>query len=86
MIDSCARQIVDTALRYGAEVSGPIPLPTESSTYTVNRSAFVHEDSQEQFEMRVHKRLIIIPDPSSQIIDALTNLDLAAGVDIEIKM
>ena len=86
VIDSCARQIVDTALRYGSKVAGPIPLPTETSKYTVNRSTFVHKDSREQFELRVHKRLIIIPNPNQQIIEALTNLNLAAGVDIEIKM
>ena len=86
VIDNCARQIVETALRYGAEISGPIPLPTEIHKYTVNRSTFVHKDSREQFEMRVHKRLITVSNPSSQVIDALTNLNLPAGVDIEIKM
>lgn len=86
VIDNCARQIVETALRYGADISGPIPLPTEISRYTVNRSSFIHKDSREQFEMRVHKRLIIVASPSSQVIDALTNLNLPAGVDVEIKM
>ncbi len=86
VIDNSARQIVDTALRYGAELSGPIPLPTEIHKYTVNRSTFVHKDAREQFEMRVHKRLIDILNPNPRIIDALTSLTLPAGVDIEIKM
>jgi len=86
VIDNSARQIIETALRYGAEVSGPIPLPTEIHKYTVNRSTFIHKDAREQFEMRVHKRLIDILNPGPRIIDALTNLTLPAGVDIEIKM
>ncbi|MCK4354991.1 30S ribosomal protein S10 [Candidatus Parcubacteria bacterium] len=86
VIDTSSRQIVETALRYGAEVLGPIPLPTEIHKYTVNRSTFIHKDSREQFEMRTHKRLIDILNPNSRIIDALTNLTLPAGVDIEIKM
>jgi len=86
VIDNSARQIVETALRYGSEISGPIPLPTETKKYTVNRSTFVHKDAREQFEMRVHKRLIDILNPSSRVIDALTGLTLPAGVDIEIKM
>lgn len=86
VIDSSARQIVETALRYGAELSGPVPLPTEIRKYTVNRSSFVHKDAREQFEMRVHKRLIDILNPNSKIIDALINMTLPAGVDIEIKM
>ena len=86
VIDSSVRQIVDTALRYNAELRGPVPLPTEMKKYTVNRAAFVHKDAREQFEMRVHKRLIDILNPSSQLIDALTDLNLPAGVDIEIKM
>lgn len=86
VIDSSARQIVETALRYGTEVSGPIPLPTETHKYTVNRSSFIHKDSREQFETRIHKRLIVVFNPSGQVIDALTNLNLPAGVDIEIKM
>ena len=86
VIDSSARQIVDVVLRYGAEVSGPIPLPTENHKYTVNRSSFVHKDAREQFEMRVHKRLIDIVNPNPKVIDALMNLNLPAGVDIEIKM
>ena len=86
VIDNSARQIVETVLRYGAEISGPVPLPTEIHKYTVNRSSFVHKDSREQFEMRIHKRLIDIINPNPKIIDALMNLTLPAGVDIEIKM
>jgi small subunit ribosomal protein S10 len=86
VIDNSARQIVETALRYGTEVLGPVPLPTEIHKYTVNRSSFVHKDAREQFEMRVHKRLIDILNPDQKIIDALMNLNLPAGVDIEIKM
>ena len=86
IIDSSARQIVETAERQGAQVIGPIPLPTETKKYTVNSSTFVHKNSRDQYEMRVHKRLIDIISPTSKIIDALTNLNLPAGVDIEIKM
>lgn len=86
VIDNSARQIVETALRYGAEVSGPVPLPTEIHKYTVNRSSFVHKDSREQFEIRVHKRLIDLINVNPKVIDALMSLTLPAGVDIEIKM
>lgn len=86
IIDVSVRQIVDTATRYGADLIGPIPLPTEIRKYTVNRSTFVHKNAREQFEMRVHKRLVDILNPVPKIIDALTNLTLPAGVDIEIKM
>lgn len=86
IIDLSVKQIVETAQRHGAEIIGPIPLPTEIRKYTVNRSTFVHKDSREQYEMRVHKRLIDIMNPNSQIIEALVNLNLPAGVDIEIKM
>lgn len=86
IIDASSKQIVDIALRNGAEVVGPVPLPTEIHKYTVNRSTFVHKDSREQFEMRSHKRLIDILNPNPKIIDALMNLNLPAGVDIEIKM
>lgn len=86
VIDNSAKQIIDVALRYGVEVLGPVPLPTEIHKYTVNRSSFVHKDSREQFEMRVHKRLIDILNPTPRVIDALMNLNLPAGVDIEIKM
>ena len=86
VIDASVRQIVDTARRHGAEVIGPVPLPTEIKKYTVNRSTFVHKDAREQFEMRVHKRLIDILNPTPKTIDALMNLTLPAGVDVEIKM
>lgn len=86
IIDSSVRQIVETVMRYGAEIVGPLPLPTEIRKYTVNRSTFVHKNAREQFEMRIHKRLIDILNPVPKIIDALTNLTLPAGVDIEIKM
>jgi len=86
IIDQSARQIIETAERYGAEVVGPIPLPTEIQKHTVNRSSFVHKDAREQFEMRTHKRLIDILNPAPKIIDALMNLNLPSGVDIEIKM
>ncbi len=86
LIDQSSKQIVDTAKRTGATISGPIPLPTEKTKYTVLRSTFVHKDSREQFEMRVHKRLIDILSATPKTIDALTNLNLPAGVDVEIKM
>jgi small subunit ribosomal protein S10 len=86
IVDQSARQIIETAERYGAEVIGPVPLPTQTQKYTVNRSSFVHKDAREQFEMRTHKRLIDISNPTPKIIDALMNLNLPAGVDIEIKI
>jgi small subunit ribosomal protein S10 len=86
ILDSSVKQIVDTALRYGATVVGPVPVPTEIRKYTVNRSTFVHKNAREQFEMRVHKRLLDIVNVTPKIIDALTNLNLPAGVDIEVKM
>lgn len=86
IIDQSTRTILDTALRSGAEVSGPIPLPTEKTKFTVNRSTFVHKDARDQFEMRVHKRLIDIIEPTPKTIDALMSLNLPAGVDVEIKM
>ncbi len=86
IIDASVKQIVDTARRHGAEVVGPVPLPTEIKKYTVNRSSFVHKDAREQYEMRVHKRLIDIVSPNPKTIDALMNLTLPAGVDVEIKM
>ena len=72
--------------RYDADIIGPIPLPTEKKKYTVNRSPFIFKDSREQFEIRVHKRVIDISNPSAKIIDALTNLNLPSGVDIDVKM
>ena len=86
VIDNSARQIIETASRYGVEVLGPVPLPTETHKYTVNRSSFIHKDAREQFETRIHKRLIDIISPTPKVIDALTGLTLPAGVDIEIKM
>lgn len=86
VIDSSAKQIIEVANRYGTTVSGPVPLPTEFHKYTVNRSTFVHKDSREQFEIRVHKRLIDIYTPTPKVIDALRNINLPSGVDIEIKM
>jgi len=86
VIDKSAREICETALRYNAEILGPVPLPTATHKYTVNRSTFVHKDAREQFEMRVHKRLIDILNPNPRVIDALMGLTLPAGVDIEIKM
>lgn len=86
VIDQAARTIIDTAERSGASVHGPTPLPTEKRKYTVNRSTFVHKDSREQYEMRTHKRLIDILEPTPKTIDSLTSLSLPAGVDVEIKM
>lgn len=86
IIDQSAKQIVETVLRQGAQAIGPIPLPTEIRKYTVNRAPFVYKDSREQYEMRVHKRIIDIEEPTPKVIDALTNLNLPVGVDVEIKM
>ncbi|MGM9571139.1 MAG: 30S ribosomal protein S10 [bacterium] len=86
ILDQSAQKIVETANKTGAVVSGPIPLPTEKSVYTVLRSPHVHKDSREQFEMRTHKRLIDILSPTPKTVDALMRLDLPAGVDIEIKL
>jgi small subunit ribosomal protein S10 len=86
IIDNSARQIIDIASRYGAEVLGPVPLPTEILKYTVNRSSFVHKNAREQFEMRVHKRVIDILNPNQEIIEALRDLNLPSGVDITIKI
>ena len=86
LIDSSARQIVETARRYDVEVMGPIPLPTEIKKYTVNRSTFVHKNSREQFELRIHKRLVDILNPTQSVIESLSRLNLPAGVDVEIKM
>lgn len=86
ILDASVKQIVDTALRFDADVSGPIPLPTEIKKYTVNRSSFVYKDAREQFEMRVHKRLIDILNPDAKVIEALTNLSLPSGVNIDVKM
>ena len=86
IIDKSAKQIVDTIERYGGKPVGTVPLPTEIHKYTVNRSTFIDKSSREQFEMRTHKRIIDIADPTPKIIDALMNLNLPSGVDIEVKM
>ena len=86
ILDASLKQIMDTAARYDAEFFGPVPLPTEIKKYTVNRSSFVHKNAREQFEMRVHKRLVDIINPNPKVIDALTNLSLPSGVNIEVKM
>jgi small subunit ribosomal protein S10 len=86
VIDSSARKIVDTVTRTGARVAGPVPLPTEKNVYCVIRSPHKYKDSREHFEMRTHKRLIDIIDPTPKTVDSLMRLDLPAGVDIEIKL
>jgi small subunit ribosomal protein S10 len=86
IIDNSARAIIDIANRYGVEVVGPVPLPTEILKYTVNRSSFVHKNAREQFEMRVHKRVIDILNPNQEIVEALRDLNLPSGVDITIKI
>ncbi len=86
ILDTSVKQIIDTALRYDAKIMGPIPLPTEIKRYTVNRASFVYKNAREQFEMRVHKRLIDILNPTPKVIEALTNLSLPSGVDIDVKM
>jgi small subunit ribosomal protein S10 len=86
VIDSSARKIVDTVTRTGAQVAGPVPLPTEKNVYCVIRSPHKYKDSREHFEMRTHKRLIDIIDPTPKTVDSLMRLDLPAGVDIEIKL
>ena len=86
IIDNSVRQIIDIANRQGVEIIGPVPLPTEVLKYTVNRSSFVHKNAREQFEMRVHKRVIDILNPNAEIIEALRDLNLPSGVDIAIKI
>ncbi len=86
VIDSCCQQILDTARRTGAKVVGPIPLPTQRSLYVVNKSPFIDKDARNHFEIRVHKRLIDIVSPTDRTIDSLRNLDLPAGIDVEIRM
>ncbi|MFA6315171.1 MAG: 30S ribosomal protein S10 [Candidatus Paceibacterota bacterium] len=86
ILDASLKQIIDTASRYDATIHGPVPLPTEIKKYTVNRSSFIDKNSREQFEMRVHKRLIDIVNPNPKVIEALTNLSLPSGVNIDVKM
>ena len=86
ILDASVKQIIDTAMRYDATILGPVPLPTEIKKYTVNRSAFIYKNAREQFEIRVHKRLIDIVNPNGKTVEALTNLSLPSGVDIDVKM
>ncbi len=86
LLDQSLSEIVDTAKRTGARIAGPIPLPTRISRYTVLRSPHIDKKSREQFEMRTHKRLVDILEPTQQTIDALMKLELSAGVDVEIKL
>ncbi len=86
IIDTATKTIIDTAERNGAQVVGPVPLPTQIHKYSVNRSTFIHKTAQEQYEMRVHKRIIDIVSPTPKAVDALMNLNLPSGVDVEIKM
>ncbi|MDB5187850.1 MAG: rpsJ [Candidatus Kaiserbacteria bacterium] len=86
VLDRSVKQIIDTAARHSATVVGPVPLPIEIKKYTVNRSSFIDKDSREQFEMRIHKRMIDILNPSSKVIEAYSNIDLPSGVTIDLKM
>jgi small subunit ribosomal protein S10 len=86
IIDQSTKTIIDTVERTGAKIYGPIPLPTEMKKYTVNKSTFVHKNARDQYEMRIHKRLLDIIDPASKTVESLMNLNLPAGVDLEIKM
>lgn len=86
LLDQSTKEIVGTAKRTGAEVRGPIPLPTRIEKFTINRSPHIYKKSREQFEIRTHKRVLDIVDPTPQTVDALMKLDLAAGVDVEIKL
>ncbi len=86
ILDASVKQIMDTAARYDAVVQGPIPMPTEIKKYTVNRSSFIYKNTREQFEIRIHKRVIDILNPNAKTIEALTNLSLPSGVDVDVKM
>ena len=86
VLDGAVKQIIDVAARHNADVVGPIPLPIDIKKYTVNRAAFIDKDSREQFEMRIHKRMIDILNPAPKVIEALTNIDLPSGVNIDVKM
>ena len=86
VLDKSVKQIIDTAARYSAKVVGPVPLPIDIKKYTVNRAAFIDKDAREQFEMRIHKRLIDILNPTPKVIESLTNLTLPSGVNIDVKM
>ncbi|OGI70631.1 30S ribosomal protein S10 [Candidatus Nomurabacteria bacterium RIFCSPHIGHO2_01_FULL_42_16] len=86
ILDASVKQIMDTALRHNAKIVGPVPLPTETKKYTVNRSPFIYKNSREQFEIRIHKRMLDILNPDQKTIESLTNLNLPSGVDIEVTM
>ncbi len=86
ILDASVKQIIETALRHDAKVVGPVPLPTEIKKYTVNRASFVYKNAREQFEMRIHKRLIDIINPGAKVMEALTNINLPSGVNIDVKM
>ena len=85
LLDVSVKQIMDTAMRYDVEVQGPIPLPTEIKKYTVNRSSFIFKNAREQFEMRIHKRIIDIINPTAKVVEALSSLSLPSGVSIDVK-
>lgn len=86
VLDGAVKQIIDVAARHSAHVIGPVPLPIDIRKYTVNRASFIDKDSREQFEMRIHKRMIDILNPAPKVIEALTNIDLPSGVSIDAKM
>jgi len=86
ILDASVKQIIETALRHDAKIVGPVPLPTEIKKYTVNRASFVYKNAREQFEIRIHKRLIDIINPSAKVMEALTNISLPSGVNIDVKM
>lgn len=86
VLDQSVKQIIDTALRFDAEVVGPIPLPTDIRKFTVNASTFVYKDAREQFEIRTHKRVVDILNPTAKVVDALTNLSLPSGVSVDVRM
>jgi small subunit ribosomal protein S10 len=86
VLDASVKQIIETALRHDAKIVGPVPLPTGIKKYTVNRASFVYKNAREQFEMRIHRRLIDIINPNAKVIEALTNISLPSGVNIDVKM
>ena len=86
ILDASVKQIIETALRHDAKIVGPVPLPTDIKKYTVNRASFVYKNAREQFEMRIHRRLIDIINPIAKVIEALTNISLPSGVNIDVKM
>ncbi|GIW65904.1 MAG: 30S ribosomal protein S10 [Candidatus Parcubacteria bacterium] len=86
LIEKYSRQLVDALIKEGMQIKGPVPLPTEIKKYTVNRSPFIYKDSREQFELRIHKRLIDVLNPTQRVVELFSYLDLPAGVEIELKM